>query len=67
MQRGIFEELLACALNPNVGSIANTLAELGHQSRLADSRLADDQHHLALPVVGALPTGEQHTGVDPVS
>src|SRR5262249_6800747 len=53
------KELLAGALDPQMGHGRDSRAKLLDQARLADSGLADREHCLALALACAFPAGQQ--------
>jgi hypothetical protein len=55
----VLEKLLARAFDPQVRVGRDTGAKLLQQARLADPRLAEDEHDLPLALAHALPAAQQ--------
>src|SRR6516164_8543652 len=60
MQRRVLQKLRAAPFDPGVRSVAQPRMEFLNEPRLADPRLADDQHQLAVALPRALPAPRQH-------
>src|SRR6516165_7084678 len=61
MQGGVLQELQCAPHGPGMGCFSDLGAELLDEPRLADARLADDQHKLTFACASAFPTARQQT------
>src|SRR6516164_9390385 len=60
MQRRVLQKLRATPFDPGVRGIAQPRMEFLNEPRLADPRLADDEHQLAVALPRSLPAPHQH-------
>src|SRR6476660_5418453 len=60
MQRRVLQKLRATPFCPSVRHLAQSEMEFLNEPRLADPRLADDQHQLAIAPPRPLPAPHQH-------
>src|SRR5262249_8683058 len=60
MQRRVLQELRAAPFDPRVRCVAQSSMEFLDQSRLTQTRLADDHHQLAVALLRPLPATHQH-------
>src|SRR5262245_41080667 len=60
MQRRVLQKLRAAPFDPGVRSVAQPSVKFLNEPRLADPRLADDQHQLAITLPRPLPAPRHH-------